>query len=147
MEYKELYMNLRAYIKCFEICDDVMKIRAGKTMRKKDYPAAVVYCSPSISAYRSALYATSGKVVYNSYASTPNLENELQRIGPIGSQSPLCDNYIGACAEPHAAHNVLIAHPQVGVKQLVFSYAFRPRTKMILPYCLNCKSVFNVQNP
>ena len=50
-----------------------MKICAGMTISKKDYPAALVYCSPSIYAYRSAI-AISGKVVYNSYASPPNLK-------------------------------------------------------------------------
>ena len=140
-------MNSRTYFKCFDICEEVMKNRAGRRIRNRDYPAAVVFCAPSVNNYSSAMWATSGKVSRNSYASTPSLEWELQRLGNIGSQGHGCDNRIGACAEPHAARKILLRYPQNSVSQLAFSLAFRPRTKLIVPYCLNCLSIFNVHNP
>ena len=56
-------------------------------------------------------------------------------------------NAIGACAEPHAAKAVMESSTGVPIERLVFSYAYRPRTKTVIRYCRNCTDVFNVENP
>ena len=141
-------MNLMTYRMCFDICDDVRMKRAGKRIDVHDYPAAVASCASSWDNYNLAVTKTSGKVVKTSYGKTPELGNALTvKLGIIGTNQGLCKNYIGACAEPHAAREVIKENPNVKVNDLVFSYAYRPRTKSVIRYCKNCLEVFNVQNP
>ena len=68
-------------------------------------------------------------------------------LGDIGKQRNGCKNYIGACAEPHAARTVMMSCNVNDVKDLAFSYAYRPRTKSVLRYCRNCTDIFEVVNP
>lgn len=139
-------MNLTTYRKCFVICDNVRNSRRGKKLHVRDYPAAVVACAPSWNMYNEVFISTTGKVDTNSYKTVPHLESELMKLGPIGYKGYLCSNYVGACAEPHAARGILSSYPCVTLTDLVFSYAFRPRTKNVIRYCRNCVSVFNLQN-
>ena len=141
-------MNLRTYRECFDICDNVRIKRAGKKVDVRDYPSAVSSCASSWDNYDLAAIQTSGKVVKTSYNKVPELESVLTiKLGTIGTNQGLCKNYIGACAEPHAAREVIKEKPNVKVNDLVFSYAYRPRTKSVVRYCKNCLEVFNVQNP
>ena len=98
---------------------------------------------------QNAIAETSGKVDSNSYAQTPKLESALRTLGAIGGKRDenICKNYIGGCAEPHAARTVMKENNIATVNGLVFSYAYRPRTKMVIRYCRNCTDVFNIQNP
>ena len=141
-------MNLMTYRKCFDICDNVRIKRSGKKMDVYDYPSAVASCASSWENYDLASTQTSGKVVKTSYNKVPELESVLTiKLGTIGTNQGLCKNYIGACAEPHVAREVIKNNPYVKVNDLVFSYAYRPRTKSVIQYCKNCLEVFNVQNP
>lgn len=142
-------MNLATYRKCDEIRQEVLTARNGKKVRKQDYPAAVVSCADSWANFQNAIAETSGKVDSNSYAQTPKLESALRTLGAIGGKRDenICKNYIGGCAEPHAARTVMKENNIATVNGLVFSYAYRPRTKMVIRYCRNCTDVFNVQNP
>lgn len=142
-------MNLATYRKCDEIRQEVLTARNGKKVRKQDYPAAVVSCADSWANFQNAIAETSGKVDSNSYAQTPKLESALRTLGAIGGKRDenICKNYIGGCAEPHAARTVMKENNTATVNGLVFSYAYRPRTKMVIRYCRNCMDVFNVQNP
>lgn len=142
-------MNLATYRKCDEIRQGVLTARKGRKVRKQDYPAAVVTCADSWGNYQNAIADTSGKVDSNSYAQTPELESALKTLGEIGGKRDenICKNYIGVCAEPHAARSVMKDNNSATVNSLVFSYAYRPRTKMVIRYCRNCTDVFKVQNP
>lgn len=140
-------MNNGTYRRCFEICDEVKEARAGKVIRKRDCPAAIVMCADSWVAPTSYAIEKSGKVDNSSYQHTPNLEDALKTLGDIGKKRDECKNYIGACAEPHSARTVLRNSQNIEVNDLVFSYAYRPRTKSVIRYCRNCTDVFNVQNP
>ena len=142
-------MNLATYRKCDEIRQEVLTARNGKKVRIQDYPAAVVSCADSWANFQNAIAETSGKVDSNSYAQTPKLESALRTLGAIGGKRDenICKNYIGGCAEPHAARTVMKENNTATVNGLVFSYAYRPRTKMVIRYCRNCTDVFNVQNP
>ena len=142
-------MNLATYRKCDEIRQEVLTARNGKKVRKQDYPAAVVSCADSWANFQNAIAETSGKVDSNSYAQTPKLESALRTLGAIGGKRDenICKNYIGGCAEPHAARTVMKENNIATVNGLVFSYAYRPRTKMVIRYCRNCTDVFNIQNP
>ena len=113
----------------------------------KGAPAAIVSCASSLADYRSAKVACSATVRVNSYELTPKLESALRtKLGEIGTKRKGCKNYIGACAEPHAARQVLIDKPEAAINDLVFGLAYRPRTKNKVPYCKNCEDVFNVRN-
>ena len=149
MRQEQRKMNLATYRKCDEICQGVLTARNGKKVRKQDYPAAVVSCADSWANFQNAIAETSGKVDSNSYAQTPKLESALRTLGAIGGKRDenICKNYIGGCAEPHAARTVMKENNTATVNGLVFSYAYRPRTKMVIRYCKNCTDVFNVQNP
>lgn len=147
MRPEQREMNNETYRVCFDICDMVNEKRKKGKVDVHDYPAAVVACAVSWNRYRCSIINTSGKVVKTSFHKTPSLEAALKALGTIGSKRNGCNNYIGACAEPHAARSVLETSPGSAVKNLVFSYAYRPRTKMMIRYCGNCTKVFNVQNP
>ena len=140
-------MNTETYRRCFVICKEVKKAREGKKIRWRDYPPAIVSCADSWVNYRFSIMERSGKVDNRSYRRTPDLERALRVLGDIGGLRAECKNRIGACAEPHAARTVMINNPGVFVPDLVFSYAYRPRTKTVIRYCRNCSDVFNVQNP
>lgn len=140
-------MNNATYRKCFVICDEVKEARAGKEIRLRDYPAAIVKCADSWNNPATSAIERSGKVVKTSYQDTPVLETALKVLGDIGGKRDECKNYIGACAEPHSARTVMKASPINDVNDLAFSYAYRPRTKTVIRYCRNCTDVFNVQNP
>lgn len=140
-------MNLMTYAECFIICETVKKARANKKIRMRDYPAAIVACADSWQNYVACEIEKSGKVDELSYKTTPVLEDALKTLGDIGKQRVGCKNYIGACAEPHAARMVMKSVNVLDVKDLVFSYAYRPRTKTVLRYCRNCTDVFDVENP
>lgn len=149
MKKEQRKMNLATYRKCDEIRQEVLTARNGKKVRKQDYPAAVVSCADSWGNFQNAIEETSGKVDSKSYEQTPDLEAALKALGEIGSKRDenICKNYIGGCAEPHAARSVMKKNNTATVNGLVFSYAYRPRTKMVIRYCRNCTDVFNVQNP
>lgn len=147
MRPEQFMMNNNTYRVCFDVCEEVREKRAKKEIRMRDYPAAIVSCADSWNNTIGALIERSGKVDSRSYQKTPSLETALCVLGNIGGKRDECKNYIGACAEPHAARAVMIDHPTVLVRDLVFSYAYRPRTKTVIRYCRNCTDVFNIQNP
>ena len=147
MRHEQRIMNIKTYRVCFDICDMVNEKRKKGKAEVHDFPAAAVACAVSWDKYCCSIINTSGKVVKTSFHKTPSLEASLNALGTIGSKRNGCNNYIGACAEPHAARSVLEVNPGIAVKNLVFSYTYRPRTKTMIRYCGNCTKVFNVQNP
>lgn len=147
MNREKRIMNIETYRKCFDICDEVKEARVGKEIRMRDYPAAIVSCADSWQNYMSFATEKSGKANALSYKKTPVLESALLTLGDIGKQRTGCKNYIGACAEPHAARTVMMTASVPDVKNLAFSYAYRPRTKTVLRYCRNCVDIFDVVNP
>ena len=146
MRREQRVMNNNTYHACFDICDEVKWRRIGKEIRKRDYPAAIVSCADSWDHFNGAAIERSGKVDGRSYQKTPSLEAALSALGDIGGKRSVCKNYIGACAEPHAARSVMVCNPTVIIDDLVFSFAYRPRTKSVIRYCRNCTDTFNVQN-
>lgn len=147
MKAEKRMMNIVTYHRCFEICEEVRKTRAGKEIRLRDYPAAIVTCAESWKNYMNCAMESSGKANDLSYRKTPVLEAALRTLGDIGKQRVCCKNYIGACAEPHAARTVMTESNVKDVKDLAFSYAYRPRTKSVIRYCRNCTDIFDVVNP
>ena len=147
MKDEKRIMNNRTYQECFTICDEVRTARANKEIRMRDYPAAIVSCADSWQNYMDYVTESSGKANALSYRKTPVLESALLTLGDIGKQRSGCKNYIGACAEPHAARTVMMTASVPDVKNLAFSYAYRPRTKTVLRYCRNCVDIFDVVNP
>ena len=124
-----------------EIKRQVKRIRQSHPNVKhriQDYPAMVVACG----------YKRSGAVFWGQSASPVNLQYEqpikkrLEALAPIGEKRKGCDNVIGACAEPHAANQVVKTFPGCNMKELQFSSAFRPRTAQRKKYCKNCKETF-----
>lgn len=147
MRIEKRRMNLKTYRKCFDVCDEVRIARANRKIRLRDYPAAIVSCADSWRHYMCLETESSGKASDLSYGKTPVLEAALKTLGPIGKQRAECKNYIGACAEPHAARTVMTHSMVINVKSLAFSYAYRPRTKTMIRYCRNCTDIFDVVNP
>lgn len=140
-------MNIRVYHECFDICNKLKTSSPRQRLRQRDYPAAVVACSDSWCNVNNYSIAQCGKVDSNTYRDVPALETSLANLGCIGSIRSQCKNRIGSCAEPHAAKAVMLLNSKVKVNDLVFSYAYRPRTKSVIRYCRNCTGVFNVSNP
>ena len=147
MKDEKKNMNDLTYYECFNICEEVRTARANKEIRMRDYPAAIVSCADSWQNYMDCVTESSGKANALSYKKTPVLESALLTLGDIGKQRAGCKNYIGACAEPHAARTVMMSANVLDIKELAFSYAYRPRTKTVLRYCKNCTDIFDVVNP
>lgn len=110
----------------------------GKKPKRNDYPAAVVVCTDN-----SGLYSCGGSnhVTANYYNTTPTLKNKLNSLGHIGDYSKLCANKIGACAEPHAARNMIKKH-SCKLGNLFFSFTRRPRTMEKIRPCKNSRNTF-----
>lgn len=115
-------------------------IRCRRSPRIWDYPAVVVSCKMNNGDNR----------IYNGKSSKPTsgmyeplLEIALTQLGGVGQQSRNgCPYTIGNCAEPHTA-NKLLKDNCVGLEQILFSTALRPRTRQVIPYCANCRAVFS----
>lgn len=103
------------------------------------YPAAIVGCHKCGEVY---WIVDSARSPVN-YPFVAELRKALQQLGTIGEKSALCDSIIGQCAEPHAANEILNAE-SCSLNDLEFSLAMRPRTQTFLPYCNNCKKIFNL---
>lgn len=77
-----------------------------------------------------------------------NYEFEMQiaieMIGKIGEQHPeKTGTYLGACAEQRAANEV-VKDGQKDIDKIGFSTAIRPRTKLPVKPCVNCKKLFKI---
>lgn len=72
----------------------------------------------------------------------------LRLGGNLGERSPLtgCEFKIGNCAEQHAANTVMNDLEARGldrdINNLGFTPAYRPRTITMIPYCINCQTLF-----
>lgn len=87
------------------------------------------------------------------YSTVPNKNAQLSsaflsRLGNIEEEFPklFCHNRIGHCAEVHSANKSLNAEPSAGLSDLKFSIAYNCRTKRPRSYCLNCITLFNLNN-
>ena len=116
-------------------------IRSRRSPKIWDYPAAVVSCKKNNGDNR--IYSgRSSKPTSGMYE--PLLEIALTRLGGVVQESRNgCPYTIGNCAEPHAANKLLKnTAAAVGLEQILFSTALRPRTRQVIPYCANCRAVF-----
>ena len=52
-------------------------------------------------------------------------------------------NFLGCCAEVHAANKLLFKAKYIDVEDIKFSDAIRPRTMQKIKTCKNCKTTFN----
>lgn len=72
----------------------------------------------------------------------------FREIGGIGNISSIagCKNYVGCCAEQHAANAMVIRNPIIGNRysDMHFSKARRARTLEIVKPCKNCKNLFSL---
>ena len=83
MRPEQRNMNNATYRKCFEVCEEVREARAGKKIRLRDYPAAIVMCADSWDNPTVKAIERSGKVVSTSYEDTPVLEESLKIISEL----------------------------------------------------------------
>lgn len=123
-----------------KIRNRVVKRAKGKTPRRKDYPAVLVSCGdPTINIHKEECSRDC-----RGYEYKPQIAQALLKIGPIGGKSNIkgCANFVGHCAEPHAANEVIKQGSKQSIGQLLFSEAIRPRTMQIVSYCDNCKAIF-----
>lgn len=68
-----------------------------------------------------------------------------QVLGPIGSFHPNVDHPIGYCAEQNVANRLMLV-TDAPHDIIQFSIAIRPKTGQVVPYCDNCKKLFNQLN-
>ena len=126
---------------CARICKRVKKARERKKAKRynvQDYPAVTV----------ASAYVKSFEIVVGEsknpcwHKFNYILYNKLLELGPIGAK--VNGNIVGACAEPHAADEVMKKHRACGISDLQFSKAYRPRTCQHIKYCKNCKDTFGL---
>lgn len=123
-------------------CRRVKRLRRahpGNKHKNTDYAAAVVACG-----------YTNSDNVFIGFSASPvgihfvkKIQERLEKLGSIGKKRNGCGNIIGACAEPHAANEVLRHFPGCNTNKLQFSETYRPRTGGRINYCKNCKVTFN----
>lgn len=115
-------------------------ISSRRSPRVRDYPAAVVTCRMN-NGNRKIYSEKSGRSRPGMFE--PVLENALNQLGGVGQHSGNgCPNTIGSCAEPRAANRLIRNNNHVGLNQILFSTALRPRTGQVVPYCDNCRATF-----
>ena len=156
-------MNKRVLQHCRTICT---KVKNG-TLGKNNPDASRVAAACAVVGEEHCKMGYSGDPKLVSYL--PIMTNALRVLGgKIGEHSNLSNTEnctIGSCAEPHAANQVFMnhRHSTVTIKDLMFSNAYRPRTKSTknhtivfrdkkgnitkvehVPYCPNCQKVFNI---
>lgn len=132
-------LNRAAIIKAGTIRNKVTTRAKGKNPRLKDYPAAVVSCSIIGSSNHKEDYSRPCQ----NYSYKEPILGALSKVGQIGAKSSFCHNYIGNCAEPHAANLLLKGLRKTpSIVDFVFGDTIRPRTMQVLPYCKNCKKTF-----
>lgn len=126
---------------CSKIRKRVKKARERKKAKRynvQDYPAVTV----------ASAYVKSFEIVVGEsknpcwHKFNYILYNKLLELGPIGAK--VNGNIVGACAEPHAADEVMKKHRACGISDLQFSKAYRPRTCQHIKYCKNCKDTFGL---
>lgn len=117
----------------------------------KDYPAVVVTCS--YKDYFDVSFGYSGtdkkkaKKDYSGIVESPiwrsPLKDKLDDLA-TNKEKVECNFPVGNCAEPRAVNNMLERYENQNIKlsDFNFSYATRPRTGEIIPYCDNCIYVF-----
>lgn len=66
-------------------------------------------------------------------------------LGTIGQKTANVDHPIGYCAEQNVA-NRLMLFTDAPYQCIEFSIAIRPKTGQVIPYCDNCKRLFNQLN-
>lgn len=128
---------------CNAIRQEVKKTRKYTNVNDgiHDYPSVAVVASDKKCS--CICKGRSCRVEYKEYDDTPKLKNKLKSLGPIGKVRKGCKNIIGACAEPHAAHRVIKrVNPSLSLNQIIFSFAYRPRTMERVDYCKNCTDTF-----
>lgn len=66
-------------------------------------------------------------------------------LGKIGTKINETNPPIGYCAEQNVANRLLLDSDEniVDFSELMFSVALRPNTGEMIPYCENCKTLFN----
>lgn len=73
-----------------------------------------------------------------------NLKRNLETIGLLGSS--VNGNHLGCCCEVRASNRILRLYDrkcvEIPLSDIVFTSAIRPRTKQIIPMCVNCQTVF-----
>lgn len=71
----------------------------------------------------------------------PSLDVALRNRGEIGTK--VGATIVGACAEQHAA-NAVSRNGQPDLSKLAYSTAIRPRTKLPVKPCDNCKAILGI---
>lgn len=107
----------------------------------------LVACSIGAKGNKYSSFGTSYRILpINKYLK--QLRCQLNRLGTIGTISTITgsSNIIGKCAEVKATNNLLKRESQLGVNNIVFTKAIRPRTLEKIPRCQNCIEIFGHEN-
>ncbi|WP_380181031.1 VENN motif pre-toxin domain-containing protein [Kalamiella sp. sgz302252] len=74
----------------------------------------------------------------------PELQAYADKLGGLGVKTT-CGNTLGRCAEFRAANELLLANPNLKIKDIQFTPAIRPRTGEVVPRCENCENIFGAE--
>lgn len=115
---------------------------------RKREPAAVVICGDD-TIKKEGISGDFLKRYNNSLPCNRQLCSALSSLNQIGHGwvDPNGEPHtIGTCAENDAADKYLNSYPDqiIPLNTLVFSDAYRPRTRRIKPYCTVCKRTFGL---
>lgn len=122
-----------------EKCRQLSRYVKDNCLHANSKVASISYDSTHIS---RAYVAVSGNPKEVNY--TLEMENAIKKIGKIGERYPKdTGTYLGACAEQHAANEV-VRDGQKDIDKIKFSMAIRPRTKLPVKPCTNCKKLFKI---
>ena len=114
----------------------------GRIPKENDYPAVAAACS---SFFIPIIYLDHSRGARTQHIQKQLLK-ALLKIGPINTKIKGCGNYIGHCAEQHAANKLLQEQKHSTVNDIFFGNAYRPRTGEYIPVCEICKDVFPTLN-
>ncbi len=110
--------------------------------KRGEYPAAVVACAQNDRRYYTEVTRHDIPRGYIDNDLLDRLEKRL--LGKYGSESKYVKkNLIGHCAEPQAANKLLMNENVTSIDDIYFGKAYRPRTGVVVPPCVNCQIVFD----
>ncbi len=121
--------------------EKINKTKCRMLRKDGEKPACVSTCC-----YRNlsdTATSVSGRPQVNEYRG--DFVNKFEQLGGLGQINGNCKNYIGNCAEQHAANQCSKkVTGTVCFDKFSFSKTRRPRTLEIIKACANCRYLFKI---
>lgn len=123
---------------------DYTKGNSWKNFNKK-HKVVAVCCNSSTSTTKQGYSGNFAPVHHKNPDLMAAIRGVLQ-AEPEEKSVLFCNNKVGHCAEVHASNTLLFYEPQYSLHDLKFSIAYLIRNALPRSYCMNCITLFQLNN-